>query len=60
MAEKRVYTFVSGKAVKGLQRIARNRDVYVSTSPSDRGYTVITASPKRLHEPREKQEKIHA
>jgi hypothetical protein len=42
MADKRVYTFVSGKAVKGLQRLVRNRDVYVSATPSDRGYTVLT------------------
>ena len=44
MADKRVYTSVSGKAVKGLQRLVRGREVYVSMAPSDRGYTVVTTS----------------
>lgn len=44
MADKRerVYTYVSGKAVKGLQRLAPHRELYVKESPSARGYTVIT------------------
>lgn len=42
MTDKRIYTHVSGKAVKGLQRLVRNREVYVK--PTADGYTVITAS----------------
>lgn len=44
MADKRVYTSVSGKAVKGLQRLVREREVYVSMAPSERGYTVVTTA----------------
>lgn len=57
MAEKRVYTAVSGKAVKGLQRLVRNRELYVSAVPSDRGYTVITKSTLQA---KSRREKTHA
>ena len=46
MADERVYTYVSGKAVKGLQRLTPNREVYVRESPSARGYTVVTRDAK--------------
>lgn len=41
MTDKRVYTHVSRKAVRGLQRIVRGREVFVK--PTEDGYTVITA-----------------
>jgi hypothetical protein len=44
MAEKRIYTAVSGKAVQGLQRLVSGRDIYVS--PSSNGYTVVTRDSK--------------
>jgi hypothetical protein len=44
MAEKRIYTAVSGKAVQGLQRLVSGRDIYVSPAPN--GYTVITRDSK--------------
>ena len=44
MANKRLYTAVSGKAVIGLKRLVPDREVYVSTTPSERGYTVVTKS----------------
>ena len=46
MADERVYTYVSGKALKGLQRLVPNRDVYIKESPSARGYTVVTRDSK--------------
>lgn len=42
MTDRRIYTHVSGKAVKGLQRLVKNREVFVK--PTADGYTVITAS----------------
>jgi len=43
MENERVYTRMSGQAVKGLQRIVRDRKIYVRESASERGgYTVIT------------------
>lgn len=42
MAERRVYTGVSAKAVKGLKRLSPEREIYVSTAPGGKGYTVIT------------------
>lgn len=41
--DERVYTNVSGLAVKGLQRLARDRDIFVRESERG-GYTVITKS----------------
>jgi hypothetical protein len=42
LVEKRVYTGVSAKAVKGLKRLVPERDIYVATSPAGNGYTVVT------------------
>ncbi|WP_296719662.1 hypothetical protein [Erythrobacter sp.] len=42
MTDKRIYTHVSGKAVLGLQRLVRDREIFVK--PTDDGYTVVTAS----------------
>ena len=43
--DEKVYTNMSGLAVKGLQRLARDRDIFVRESTSERGgYTVITKS----------------
>jgi hypothetical protein len=41
MNKERVYTRMSGQAVKGLQRLARNREIYVRDEVSGR-FTVIT------------------
>ena len=46
MADERIYTYVSGKALKGLQRLVPNRDVYMKESASGRGYTVVTRDAK--------------
>lgn len=42
MGEKRVYTGVSAKAVKGLKRLSPEREIYVAASPGGKGYTVVT------------------
>lgn len=42
-SDERVYTRMSGMAVKGLQRIVRDRSIYVRESATERGgYTVVT------------------
>ena len=46
MGETRVYTHVSGKALRGMQRLFVNRDIYISPNVSADGYTVLT-KPKR-------------
>lgn len=46
MDESRVYTHVSGKALKGMQRLFVDRDIYISTNVSSDGYTVVT-KPKK-------------
>lgn len=43
MSDERVYTRMSGQAVKGLQRIARGREIYVRDEVSG-GFTVVTKS----------------
>lgn len=40
MADERVYTRLSGRAVKGLLRIVRDRKIYVRDDAE--GFTVIT------------------
>jgi hypothetical protein len=46
-SDERVYTKMSGMAVKGLQRIARDRVIYVRESSSEHGgYTVVTKGSK--------------
>lgn len=50
MTDKRIYTHVSEKAVKGLQRIARNREVFVQ--PTADGYNVVTASRDKMPKPK--------
>ena len=50
MTDKRIYTHVSEKAVKGLQRIARDREVFVQ--PTADGYTVVTASREKASKAR--------
>lgn len=42
MTDKRVYTHMSGLAVRGLQRLAKDREVFIK--PTADGYTVVTAS----------------
>lgn len=42
MDEMRIYTHVSGKAVKGMKRLFKGRDIYISPSTSSGGYTVLT------------------
>ena len=39
----RIYTHVSGKALKGMQQLFRDRDIYISSAISSDGYTVMTA-----------------
>jgi hypothetical protein len=39
----RIYTHVSGKALKGMQQLFRDRDIYISANVSADGYTVLTA-----------------
>lgn len=41
MTNERVYTRMSGQAVKGLQRLVRDREIYVRDEISG-GFTVIT------------------
>jgi hypothetical protein len=41
MTDERVYTRMSGLAVKGLQRLVRDREIYVRDEGSA-GFTVIT------------------
>jgi hypothetical protein len=41
MTDKRVYTRMSGLAVKGLQRLVPDREIYVRDEASG-GFTVIT------------------
>ena len=41
MTEERVYTRMSGQAVKGLKRLARDREIYVRDEVSG-GFTVVT------------------
>ena len=41
MTDERVYTRMSGLAVKGLQRLVRDRQIYVRDEVSG-GFTVIT------------------
>lgn len=56
MADERIYTHMSGKAVKGLTRLVRNRDVYVK--PSAHGYTVVTKSGKNGRNERTEREPV--
>lgn len=42
MAEKQIYTFVSSGALKGIQRLAKDREVHVMASPKSGEYTVVT------------------
>jgi hypothetical protein len=62
--DERVYTNMSGLAVRGLQRLARDRDIFVRESPKDRGgYTVITtgrSSKKGGWAPKRQAEKLSA
>lgn len=47
MAENtRIYTHVSGKALKGMQQLFRDREIYISANTSADGYTVMTAPKK--------------
>jgi hypothetical protein len=46
MADERVYTYVSGKALRGLQRLVPSREVYFKESASAKGYTVVTRDVK--------------
>ena len=41
--DTRLYTHVSGKALKGMQKLFRDRDIYISANVSPDGYTVLTA-----------------
>jgi hypothetical protein len=43
MSDERVYTRMSGQAVKGLQRLIRDREIYVRDEASG-GFTVVTKS----------------
>ena len=46
MDETRVYTHVSGKALKGMKRLFKGRDIYISPTTSPDGYTVLTKPQK--------------
>ncbi len=45
MAEKRIYTHMSERAVRGLERLSGGRKIHVRASPSG-GYTVVTEGRK--------------
>ena len=50
MADKhkqRIYTHVSGKALKGLKRLEPAGEMRVLASPSSGDFTVITTSPSK-------------
>lgn len=46
MTDKVIYTHVSAKAVEGIKRLAKDRDVRVFLSPESGEYTVVTRSAK--------------
>lgn len=51
MTDERVYTRMSGQAVKGLQRLVRGREIYVRDEVSG-GFTVITKSSRSKNQGR--------
>ena len=46
MSDTRVYTHVSGKALKGMQQLFKGREIYISSNVSSDGYTVMTMPKK--------------
>lgn len=46
MTDKVIYTHVSAKAVKGIERLAKDRDMRVFLSPESGDYTVVTSRAK--------------
>jgi hypothetical protein len=59
-SDERVYTHMSGLAVKGLQRLARDREIFVRDEVG--GFTVVTkgASHKRGWAEKRHLEKLSA
>ena len=60
MDDTRVYTHVSGKALKGMQQLFKDREIYISANVTAQGYTVMTAPKKGGHSPFRKTKKAAA